>query len=41
MCASPSTAELRRVRRARKAGTPAHAVVHDDVCVFMKPEAGR
>lgn len=41
MCGSPSSAELRRVRRARSTGTPAHAVVHEDVCVFMKAEAGR
>lgn len=41
VCARPSFWQLSQTRRARGAGAPAHLVVHEDVCVFAKPEAGR
>lgn len=37
----PSFWQLTQTRRARARGEPAHLVVHEDVCVFAKPEARR
>lgn len=36
--ARPSYWQLTQVRHARQRGEPAHLVVHEDVCVFAKPE---
>jgi len=36
---APSPARARAgIRRARQGGEPAHLVVHEDVCVFVKPD---
>jgi modification methylase len=37
VASSPARA-LAGIRRARQGGEPAHLVVHEDVCVFVKPE---
>ena len=39
--ARPSFWQLTQIRRARGRGEPAHLVVHEDVCVFTKPEERR
>lgn len=41
VCARPSFWQLSQTRRTRASGAPAHLVVHEDVCVFAKPETGR
>lgn len=38
ICARPSFWQLVQTRRVRAAGAPAHLVVHEDVCVFAKPQ---
>jgi modification methylase len=41
LLARPSFWQLTQTRRARARGEPAHLVVHEDVCVFAKPEESR
>lgn len=41
VCARPSFWQLSQTRRTRASGSPAHLVVHEDLCVFAKPETGR
>lgn len=41
VCARPSFWQFRQTRLAREAGAPAHLVVHEDVCVFLKPGGSR
>ncbi|MHB1613722.1 MAG: TRM11 family SAM-dependent methyltransferase [Actinomycetes bacterium] len=36
--ARPSSGQLTQLRHAHDRGEPAHLVVHDDVCVFAKPD---
>jgi DNA modification methylase len=38
LVARPSFWQLTHTRRARQQGEPAHLVVHEDVCVFVKPQ---
>jgi len=39
LAARPSTWQLTHTRRARQHGEPVHLVVHEDVCVFVKPSS--
>jgi modification methylase len=38
--ARPSFFQLQQVRKARTAGVPLHLIVHEDVLVFVAPDAG-
>ena len=39
LVARPSSWQLTHTRRARQHGEPVHLVVHEDVCVFVKPKS--